>query len=318
MSKFNLLEQKKEQMKSKQTIKGLTLCMALVIIGNASSQTRSHQRVTVEEEPSRAWVQSGQDEKLLSKAISARWVAEQKYLESAKVYWKAYQKAEEAYKTVKDAGVNMEVLRDSSSFSDAMARELSQQLQGNLACKAVQAIAGPAAALVCDSAEFADTTFNLAKWFALDIVLVEHAIRNRVIIAKQLKPALEKMNKAKKALSAAQKAIQKNNKRGVRVSSPSNGQLIWDGIIEGKAAPNQKVKVYIFTDRTHFQGECQSDRSGSWKLQAFPTLGTQNTVYAVGFTGDGKVISYSNEQVVSKKWRKPKQVEPGNSRRARR
>jgi hypothetical protein len=51
----------------------------------------------------------------------------------------------------KEAGANMKLLSETSSFSDAMACQIAGQIEGNVACKAVSALAGPAGSVVCDS-----------------------------------------------------------------------------------------------------------------------------------------------------------------------
>lgn len=254
-----------------------------------------------------AQAQGGRRGADISQAIDARWLAETRYQQAAGSFWKAYQEAEDAYQEVKEAGANLELLRESSSFSDAMARHVAQQIEGNLACKAVQAVAGPAAGAICDSKEASQTAFDLAKWFALDLVMVEQAIKNRVIIARKLKPALDVMNKAEEALNRAKEVVRKRNAGGIRISSPGNGQSVWDGTVGGAAKPGQKVKVYIFTDRSYLQGECTASESGAWKLDTYPTIGAVNRLYAVGINKKGQAVSCSPEVEIPEEWLRPRE-----------
>jgi len=247
-------------------------------------------------------VQAPQKEVDFEKVIADRWQAETVYRDSARTFWKAYKRADEAYRKVKETGADLKVLREASSFSDAMARQIAGQIQENAACTAVAAVA-PTASVVCDSQK----AFDLAKWFAVDLAIVPSAIKNRIIIARELKPASEAMNKAQGVLQRVQQMIQKHNAGGLRISSPVNGQVTWDTVVSGSAAPRQKIRVYIFTDRSYLQGEAVADHAGKWKVSTYPTAKAENVVYAVSYDTRGRARAYSGEHTIPAKWRQPRE-----------
>jgi len=263
-----------------------TLCVLIVIFISGSQGVGQDAQVRIS----------------LDEAIGVRWNAEADYQKSAGHFWDAYRRAEEAYRKVKEAGANMQLLREASSLSDAVARQIAGQIEGNFTCKAVSVLAGPAGSIVCNS----QTAFDLAKWIAVDLEMVPNAIKNRVIIARELKPALDEMKKSQETLKKVKKVLQRRNGGGLQLSRPADGQRVWDAKASGTARPGQRLKVFIFTDRVYLQGESVADKSGRWEVSSYPTKGTMNVIFAAAYDEKGRAVAYSDEKEIPASWVRPK------------